>query len=76
MLAYSQLYRTRGVVYDRSEDGDFRVTDPAQLAALYNRKRLFYTESTVYPHVRLQDLLTYSPKCGSCWPAATRAIPG
>lgn len=56
VLADSQLHRTRGVVYDRSEDGDFRVTDPARLAALYNRKRLFYTESTVYPHVRLQDL--------------------
>jgi ATP-dependent DNA helicase RecG len=56
VLADSQLHRTRGVVYDRSEDGDFAVTDPARLAALYQRKRLFYTESTVYPHVRLQDL--------------------
>lgn len=56
VLADSQLHRTRGVVYDRSEDGDFTVTDPARLAALYQRKRLFYTESTVYPHVRLHDL--------------------
>lgn len=54
--ADSQLHRTRGVVYDRSEDGDFRVTDPARLAALYNRKRLFYTENTVYPHLRFEEL--------------------
>jgi ATP-dependent DNA helicase RecG len=56
VLADSQLHRTRGVVYDRSEDGDFGVTDPARIAGLHNRKRLFYTESTVYPHLRLQDL--------------------
>ena len=56
VLADSQLHRTRGGVYDRSEDGDFGVTDPARTAGLHNRKRLFYTESTVYPHLRLQDL--------------------
>ncbi|NML67063.1 AAA family ATPase [Hymenobacter sp. RP-2-7] len=43
-------------MYDRSEDGDFRVTDPARIAELYNRKRLFYTEGTLYEYLRFEDL--------------------
>lgn len=54
--ADSQIHRTRGHVYDRSQDGDFRVTDPAGIAALYNRKHLTYTEGTIYPYLRFEDL--------------------
>ncbi|GAA4014572.1 hypothetical protein GCM10022408_29730 [Hymenobacter fastidiosus] len=56
VVADSQLHRTKGAVYDRSEDGDFRVVDPARIAELYNRKKLFYTEGTLYEHLRFEDL--------------------
>lgn len=47
--ANSQVHRSKGLVYDRSHDGDFRVTDPERIAEIVNRKRYYYTELTVYP---------------------------
>ena len=52
VLADSQLHRTRGGVYDRSEDGDFGVTDPARIAGLHNRKRLQDLREDLFPKVR------------------------
>ena len=54
--ASSQVHKTAGIVYDRSSDGDFKVTAPHQIADIYNRKRNHYTESIIYPAVRFQDL--------------------
>ena len=54
--ASSQVHKTAGVVYDRSNDGDFKVTAPHQIADIYNRKRNHYTEGMIYPAVRFQDL--------------------
>lgn len=51
----SQVHRCSGVVYDRSHDGDFRVTDPVRIAAMVNRKQNYYTELTVYPCLRIND---------------------
>ena len=45
----SQVHKSAGVVYDRSNDGDFKVTQPQRIAELYNRKRTFYTEGLIYP---------------------------
>jgi len=39
----SQLHKSAGVVYDRSNDGDFKVNEPHQIAEIYNRKRTHYT---------------------------------
>ena len=54
--ASSQVHKTAGVVYDRSNDGDFKVTAPHQVADIYNRKRNHYTEGMIYPAVRFEDL--------------------
>lgn len=43
------------VVFDRSNDGDFRVTNPAQIADLYNKKRSYFTENTLYPYLKFSD---------------------
>ena len=51
----SQVHATRGVVYDRSEDGDLKITDQERLSQLYLRKKGFYTESKVYPYLRFED---------------------
>lgn len=42
-------------VYDRSNDGDFKVEAPQQIADIYNRKRNHYSEGTIYPMVQLSD---------------------
>ena len=51
----SQLHKSAGVVFDRSEDGDFKVSQPHQIAELYNRKRLHYTEGIIFPALRFED---------------------
>lgn len=45
---------TFGKVYDRSHDGDFHVTQPQQIADIYNRKRSHFTEGIVYPLLRFE----------------------
>ena len=55
VLQSSQVHATRGVVYDRSEDGDLKITDQERLSQLYLRKKGFYTESKVYPYLRFED---------------------
>ena len=51
----SQLHKTAGVVFDRSNDGDFKVSNPAQIADLYNKKRTHFTENTLFPFLKFSD---------------------
>lgn len=51
----SQLHKSAGVVYDRSNDGDFKVNEPNQIAEIYNRKRTHYTEGIIYPEIQFSD---------------------
>ena len=51
----SQLHKSAGVVYDRSNDGDFKVNEPHQIAEIYNRKRTHYTEGIIYPEIQFSD---------------------
>ena len=51
----SQIHRSADTVYDRSNDGDFKVVEPQQIADIYNRKRNHYSEGTIYPMVQLSD---------------------
>lgn len=53
--ASSQVHRTAGIIFDRSDDGDFRVTEPHRIAEIFNRKRLLYTENTIYPALKFKD---------------------
>jgi ATP-dependent DNA helicase RecG len=52
----SQVHRTSGTVYDRSNDGDFKINQPERIAALYNRKRVHFSELTQYNAVKYGDL--------------------
>lgn len=53
--ASSQVHKTSNVIFDRSSDGDFRITEAHQIAEIFNRKRTHYTENTVYPALRFAD---------------------
>ena len=52
----SQVHSVGGVVFLRSEDGDYRLKDPHQIAGLVNRKLSFYTEQRVIPWLGMADL--------------------
>ena len=53
--ASSQVHRCNGFVYDRSSDGDFKITRPETIAEIYNRKKTHFTEGTIYPYVKESD---------------------
>ncbi len=54
--ASSQVHRTGGVVFLRSEEGDYRITDLNRIAGLVNRKLSFFTEQCVLPYLDMTDL--------------------
>lgn len=53
--ASSQVHKTSQIIFNRSGDGDFRVSEAPQIAEIFNRKRTHYTENTVYPLLRFED---------------------
>jgi len=56
--ASSQVHKTAGLIFDRSNDGDFRVTHAHQIAEIHNRKRNHFTEGIIYPALRFEDFKT------------------
>ena len=54
--ASSQVHQTGGMVFLRSEDGDYRIKDLNRIAGLVNRKLSFFTEQRVFPHLEMSDL--------------------
>ena len=47
----SQMHKSANKVYDRSNDGDFEVSDPQLIAQIYNGKRNFYSEGIIYSEI-------------------------
>ena len=52
----SQVHRLRNTVYSRGASGDYKVSDPEQIARMVNRKRTFFSEAKVYPYLHIEDL--------------------
>ncbi len=52
----SQLHKTGGHIFLRSEDGDYRVEGTHQLAGLINRKLSLFTEQRTLPSVTMEQL--------------------
>ena len=52
----SQVHKTRGDVFLRSEDGDYKVRGQHQLTGLMNRKLGMFTEQRPLPVVTVNDL--------------------
>lgn len=53
--ASSQIHKTGKIIYDRSNDGDFKVEQAHRIAEMANRKRNHYTEGIIYPALRMED---------------------
>lgn len=53
--ASSQVHKTGKIIYDRSNDGDYKVEQPHLIARLANRKRNHYTEGIIYPFLQMED---------------------
>jgi len=50
-----QVHSYKGVIYDRREEGDVRLTNYQLIANLYIRKQKGYTEDIVLPQLRIDD---------------------
>ena len=53
--ASSQVHKTGSAIFDRSNDGDFKVTHVHQIAELHNHKQNHYTEGIIYNALRFED---------------------
>ena len=52
----SMVHKTKGIVFDRNEDGDYKVIIPERIANIYARKQSFYSENKVFPYAQISDL--------------------
>lgn len=50
------VYSFKGATYDRIADADVQMRSVEQKAAMYERKREFYTEREIFPYVEREDL--------------------
>ena len=57
IVASSQVHQYKEKIYIREHDSDIDITDNQQkIGDLYLRKRNFFTESKIYPHLTMGDL--------------------
>ena len=57
IVASSQVHQYKERIYVREHDSDIDITDNQQrIGDLYLRKRNFFTESKIYPHLTMDDL--------------------
>ena len=57
VLVSSQVHQYKTGIYIREEDADIIITDNQQkIGDLYLRKRNCFTETTIYPHLTMDDL--------------------
>lgn len=52
----SMVHSSNGVVYDRNEDGDYKVKISERIANIYIRKQRIHTENQVFPFAKITDL--------------------
>jgi ATP-dependent DNA helicase RecG len=51
----AEVHKTNNQIYLRNEDGDYKVTRLEKLAEIVNRKKNYYSEQTVFPHIKFDD---------------------
>jgi len=53
----SQVHNTRGLIFDRNNDGDYNITTNTNLVAnLFIRKQSSFTENKIYPFATINEL--------------------
>ncbi|MBC8186158.1 putative DNA binding domain-containing protein [candidate division KSB1 bacterium] len=51
----SQVHKTGNIIFDRNEDGDFKVKTSAAISRLYQRKSAYFTENKIYSYLEFSD---------------------
>jgi ATP-dependent DNA helicase RecG len=52
-----QVHSHKGIMYDRNQDGDYKLTSQYLVKNLYVRKYEGYTENKVFPHLKTEDFV-------------------
>ncbi len=52
----SLVYKHAGIIFDRENDSDFRITDERQISEMYFRKRQNFSETQIFPELQMNDL--------------------
>lgn len=52
----SLVHKHAGIIFDRENDSDFRVTDERQISEIYFRKRQSFTETQIFPELKMEHL--------------------
>ena len=50
------VHSTKGEIFDRNIDGDYKVTLPERIANIYARKQKVNTEDELFPYAKMSDL--------------------
>lgn len=50
------VHNTKGEVFDRNVDGDYKVISPERIANIYARKQKVNTEDELFPYAKITDL--------------------
>ncbi len=52
----SLVHKHAGLIFDRENDSDIRITDDRQISDLYFRKRQNFSETQIYPALQMEHL--------------------
>ncbi|MGD9494272.1 MAG: RNA-binding domain-containing protein [Bacteroidales bacterium] len=52
----SLVHKHAGIIFDRENDSDFRVSDEQQIGEIYFRKRQSFTETQIFPELQMDHL--------------------
>ncbi|MDW7682046.1 MAG: putative DNA binding domain-containing protein, partial [bacterium] len=51
----SQVHKSGNFIFDRNEEGDFKVRTSEAMSRLYQRKSAYFTENKIYPYLEFSD---------------------
>lgn len=51
----SQVHKSGKFIFDRNEDGDFKVKSSEAISRLYQRKSAYFTENKIFPFLQFAD---------------------
>lgn len=54
----SLVHKHAGIIYDRENDSDIKVIDERQIGEIYFRKRQSFTETQIFPELKMEHLST------------------
>ncbi|MCD4736879.1 MAG: hypothetical protein K8R53_12615, partial [Bacteroidales bacterium] len=52
----SLVHKHTGIIFDRENDSDFRITDERKISDIYFRKRQNFSETQIFPELKMEHL--------------------